>query len=684
MARPLTTTLRSQLSPSDGVKLEAQAYFRNDPPVARADDDVNKKRTTWLTRVSVQTEFGLRLRSSIACAVIVGLAFSAPYANGAAVNAQSPGDQTPAAKIKLDKKFKGKLPITELTEDEAIMHAMNRLAYGPRPGDVEYVRKLGLEKWIEQQLQPNSIDDSALDMRLQRYPTIAMSSKRLLEEFPNADQAAKKLGITKEQYEEQQKVKQQDALAQVIVTGNQNLDKAQQQLAKLQGPNRILAELSMAKVDRAVYSNRQLEAVMEDFWFNHFNVFANKGDDKWLVTSYVRDTIRPHTLGKFDDLLLATARSPAMLFFLDNYLSADPAAVARNQQMKAMRQGRFQGGFAGGSMPTPGTFPGPVSSPAGGATPNGAAATAAKNKKDGGLNENYGREVMELHTVGVDAGYTQQDVIQMAECLTGWTIHEPRKDPQFFFDEKLHGEGKKVVMGKSFNYGGEKDGEEALKMLAHSPKTANFISLEIARHFVSDAPPPALVNRMAATFESSGGDIRNVLKTMIYSPEFWSRQAYRAKVKTPFELVAATARSMNAEVTITLPLTQWVARMGEPLFLCQPPTGYSDKAETWVNAGALLNRLNFALTFAGDKMNGATVDLKSILGDEALRDPEAALGKSIQVFLDGQIAPTTQETLEAHLKDPQILQASLDDPVKEVNQGLIVGLVLGTPEFQRR
>jgi uncharacterized protein (DUF1800 family) len=642
---------------------------------------VNKKRTIWRPSAAKSRARVAGFQRPLASTIIAALIFSVPYASSAACATPT---QSPVATIKLDKKFKGKLPITELTEDEAIMHAMNRLAYGPRPGDVEYVRKLGLEKWIDQQLQPNSLDDSALDSRLQRYPTVGMSSKELLEKFPNADQGAKKLGITKEQYEEKQKAKQQDALAQVIETGNQNLDKAQQQLAKLQGPNRILAELSMAKVDRAIYSNRQLEAVMEDFWFNHFNVFANKGDDKWLVTSYVRDTIRPHTLGKFDDLLVATAKSPAMLFYLDNYLSADPAAVARNQQMKAMRQGRFQGGFAGGSMPTPGTFPGPATGPAATGTNPNANAAAAKNKKDSGLNENYGREVMELHTVGVDAGYTQQDVVQMAECLTGWTIHEPRKDPEFFFDEKIHGEGKKVVMGRTFNYGGEKDGEEALKMLASSPKTANFVSSELARHFVSDTPPPALVNRMAQSFESSGGDIRTVLKTMIYSPEFWSRETYRAKVKTPFELVATTARAMNAEVTITLPLSQWVGRMGEPLFLCQPPTGYPDKAETWVNAGALLNRLNFALTFAGDKMNGATVDLKTVLGDDALRDPDAALARSVQIFLDGQIAPATQETLAGHLKDPQILQASLDDQVQEVNQGLIVGLVLGTPEFQRR
>src|SRR5271170_1512648 len=227
---------------------------------------------------------------------------------------------------------------------------------------------------------------------------------------------------------------------------------------------------------------------------------------------------------------------------------------------------------------------------------------------------------MELHTVGVDAGYTQQDVIQMAECLTGWTIHEPRKDPEFFFDEKIHGEGKKVVMGRTFNYGGEKDGEEALKMLAAKPATAKFISTELARHFVSDNPPQSLVDRMAKSFTASNGDIRAVLRTMIYSPEFWSRDAYRAKVKTPFELVASTARALGADVQVTLPLSQWVGRMGEPLFLCQPPTGYSDKAETWVNTGALLNRLNFATSFASNHMQGADVQLTSMFGQDASTD----------------------------------------------------------------
>jgi uncharacterized protein (DUF1800 family) len=284
----------------------------------------------------------------------------------------------------------------------------------------------------------------------------------------------------------------------------------------------------------------------------------------------------------------------------------------------------------------------------------------------------------------VDAGYTQQDVIAMAETLTGWTVSKPRRDPGFDFDERVHTQSKQVVMGHSFHSGGEKDGEDALKFLANHPKTAHFISAEIARHFVSDNPPPALGDRMAKNFGSTGGDIRSVMRTMIYSPEFWTREAYRAKVKTPFELVASTARALNADVPVTLPLTQWVGRMGEPLFLCQPPTGYSDKAETWVNTGALLNRLNFALAFAGNKMAGASVNLAPLFGPEASIDANKALERGIDIFLAGQVSDSTRKTLEVRMNDPQILQARLDDPVKQVNEGLIAGLVLGAPEFQRR
>jgi len=565
--------------------------------------------------------------------------------------------------IPLDKKFKGNLPITELTEDEATLHALNRLGYGPRPGDIERIKQRGLEQWVEQQLHPESLDDSALGDRLEKYPTLKMSSKRLLDEFPPPAQAAKKEGLTKAEFKAEQQEKRREAVEEVKETGNENLDKAQQQLAKIQGPNRIIAELSMAKLERAVYSQRQLEAVMEDFWFNHFNVFANKGADKWMVTAYVRDTIRPHAMGKFQDLLIAAAKSPAMLFYLDNWLSADPAAFQRLQRELAARRMRYRGIFGGGMPP---------------------ANRPAAKKQDRGLNENYGREVMELHTVGVDAGYTQQDVIAMAEALTGWTVREPRKDPEFHFDERIHAQGKKVVMGHTFNYGGMKDGEEALKFLASHPSTGIFISRKLARHFVSDNPPESLVNRMAENYSATGGDIGSLLNTMIYSPEFWSKEAYRAKVKTPFELVASTARALNADVSIPLPLAQWVGRMGEPLFLCQPPTGFSDKAETWVNTGALLNRLNFALALANNRMAGATVDLTGLLGPDSTTDANVALERSLGTFLGGQVTSTTRQTLEARLNDPQILQARLDDPVKQVNEGLIAGLVLGAPEFQRR
>jgi uncharacterized protein (DUF1800 family) len=608
------------------------------------------------------------LAVTIAAFLAVSHLIAAPSAG--ACNSGHTGCVSRSQTIALDKKFKGKLPITELTEDEAILHALNRLAYGPRPGDKENIRKVGLAKWVDQQLAPDSIGDSALDERLQSYPTLRTSSKQLLDEFPPPNQAAKKEGITKEEYKEQVRERQQQAMEQVKSSSDDHLDKAQQQIAKIQGPNRIIAELSMAKLDRAIYSQRQLEAVMEDFWFNHFNVFAGKDAERWLITSYVRDTIRPHTMGKFQDLLLATAKSPAMLIYLDNWLSADPVAVQGMQQEVRARRQRYQGIFR----------PDPVSPP----DMPGATMRAPARRQERGLNENYGREVMELHTVGVDAGYTQQDVIEMAKCLTGWTVREPRRNPEFFFNDRVHAQGKKVVMSRTFQYGGMRDGEEALKMLANHPSTAKFISTELARHFVSDDPPQTLIDRMVKSYEATDGDIRRVLGTMIYSPEFWSRSAYRAKVKTPFELVVSAARALNASVQIPLPLVQWVGRMGEPLFQCVPPTGYSDKAETWVNAGALLNRLNFALAFAADRIPGAQVDLKTMFGDDAASDPNMALALSLDIFIGGQASPATRQTLENLLADPQILQARLDDPGKHVNEGLISGLVLGAPEFQHR
>jgi uncharacterized protein (DUF1800 family) len=644
---------------------------------------------------------------SFACVMSLGLESPAQAAVPAAAKEKKP---------KQDPSLKG-LPITELTADEAVLHALNRLAYGPRPGDLERVRQMGLAKWIEQQLNPNSMDDRALDARVADYPTLRLSTAKLIDEYPQPKQA-EKLAEKQAQARVQQNQSRSDGGAAVIEkdmqppagraansdtpaatsvsapqpsSENPNTPAPMKQQSQgnaatngagrrdfLGGgdpnnvpraiaddskkPQRIVAELSMAKVTRAIYSERQLQQVMDDFWFNHFNVFAGKGEDRYYLTSYERDVIQPHALGKFKDLVTSTAKSPAMLFYLDNFLSADPRAAERQAMQRAMRQAR-------NGRPWPPRAPGNPQQ-------------AKKNER--GLNENYGRELMELHTLGVDGGYTQKDVTEVARCFTGWTIEKPRQYADFRFDDKLHDPDPKIVLGKKIHAGGMKDGEQVIDLLVHHPSTAKFISTKLARRFVSDNPPPALVSRMADTFQTSDGDIKAVLHTMIWSPEFWSRETYRAKIKTPFELVVSAVRALGSDVDTPMPLVQWVGRIGEPLYQCQPPTGYSDKADTWVNTGALLNRLNYSLALAGNKMRGARTDVTSLLGVEPSADPKAALDRAVQVFLGGQAGPTTVETLEKQLDNPQVLQAKLDDARKQVNLGVVAGLVLGAPEFQRR
>jgi uncharacterized protein (DUF1800 family) len=599
-----------------------------------------------------------------------------------------------------------------MSADEAILHALNRLAYGPRPGDVERVRQMGLAKWIDAQLNPKALDDSAMEARLRTYPTLQMSSAQLIAEYPNpkqaANQAAKQASISKEDSTQQALQKDADAGVTAMAQDMPANDSAAKGEAAAGGtmdmasadtpspmklnpatpgagrkdslgvdpnavppamaddskrPQRVVEELAMAKVTRAIYSERQLQQVMDDFWFNHFNVYAGKGEDKWYLTSYERDVIQPHALGKFKDLVTETAKSPAMLFYLDNFLSADPRAAERQAALRAMRQQMRRGPYAG--WPPPGQ-------------------TANKKKQERGLNENYGRELMELHTLGVDGGYAQQDVTEVARCFTGWTIEKPRENPRFKFDERVHDPDPKHVLGKKIHAGGMKDGEQVIELLVKNPNTAKFISTKLARRFVSDTPPPALVQRMAKTFQKSGGDIREVMRTMIYSPEFWSREAYRAKVKTPFELVVSSVRALGTDVDTPLPLVRWVGRIGEPLYQCQPPTGYSDKAETWVNTGALLNRLNFSLALAGNKVRGSRSDVTALLGSDSSGDAKAALDRAVAVFLGGQAAAGTVDTLQKQLDSPQIVQAKLDDPVKQVDLGVVTGLVLGAPEFQRR
>jgi uncharacterized protein (DUF1800 family) len=637
------------------------------------------------------------LAPMFAAFLIAGLTFAAPYVSADRDKEQNKKKESAAAKA-----VKG-LPVTELSSDETILHALNRLGYGPRPGDLDRVRKMGLESWINQQLNPQSLDDSALQARLNRYSTISMSTTQLYTDFPQPTPVQRK-ALQEEAQRRQEQRTMSDANGDAQDDNDKTMEGAAGKPGKQGGaggnlkegqafsggdpnnpqyarlmegklPQRIVAELSMAKLTRAIYSEHQLEEQMVDFWFNHFNVFAGKGQDRWMLTSYERDVIRPHVLGKFRDLLEATAKSPAMLFYLDNWMSVDPEAWARLQQLQAQRRGMR--GFGNGPFGFPGRFP-PQN-------PNANGQQGQANKKqERGLNENYARELMELHTLGVDGGYTQQDVIEVAKCFTGWTMKNPRQSPNFTFDERLHDNSTKTVLGHEIHAGGERDGEEVLDLLVHEPATARFISTKLARHFVSDTPPQALVDRMTKTFQETDGDIRAVLHTMIYSPEFWSKTTIHAKIKTPFELVVSATRALGADLDVALPLVMWTARIGEPLYQCQPPTGYKDTAETWVNTGALLNRLNFSLSLATNRLRGARTDVAALFGQDATGDPLKALDRAIDVLLSNQVSPQTRATLEKQLSDPQVLQAKLDDPVKQIDLGTVAGLVLGAPEFQRR
>jgi uncharacterized protein (DUF1800 family) len=608
----------------------------------------------------------------------------------------------------------------QMDERERAIHALNRLTFGPRPGDVDRVLGIGVEKWIAQQLSPEKIDDSALEARLAPYRTLRMSAAEMVEAFPTPqilkavsegkiamprdpqlkamytaglaridDRQAKKnekavqnadlLEMSPDDLTQEMKDKRQNAreharsraldlMEQRPETRIQNLaamdaderrgfwralsqddrekltaDMAPQQrelLLSLENPVAVVnGELVQSKLLRSAYSERQLQEVMTDFWFNHFNIFIGKGADRYLVTEYERDAIRPHALGKFRELLLATAKSPAMLWYLDNWQSVGPNSLA------AMR-GKKNG------------------------------------KPSQGLNENYAREVMELHALGVNGGYTQKDVIELARVLTGWTLEEPRQGGGFVFREPRHEPGDKTVLGRTFHENGQREGEAALEMLAQEPSTAQFICTKLAQRFVSDTPPRTLVDAMAQTFADSDGDIKSVLRTMLRAPEFWERAEYRAKVKSPLEFTVSAIRATGAEITRSQGIADALNRMGMPLYGAQPPTGYSMRAESWVNSGALLSRMNFALGLGSGKLAGVRWDAAELVGTSTnAEDVQRTLER---ILLAGGVSTQTHETIARQLNDPAITGRKLDDPPKPVNQGAVAGLILGSPEFQRR
>ena len=672
----------------------------------------------------------------------------------------------------------------ELRGDDRILHALNRFTFGAKPGDLEAVRAMGLEKWFAQQLRPDTIDNSALQAHLAQFPAMQWDTEQLLVRLPSnamIRQAADgKVPIPNDgvlravyfdeiaRYQNRQQKKEQEkqqaslvanasvtnasmsapaetgqmmtpppdatldqpALTEAQITRilvlppqqrvsrlalmeqpefdsfrkalkgpqraalNTGLTPAQKEtVAALESPQRVVNDEVVAqRLTRDIYSSAQLQEVMTDFWLNHFNVYLHKNDETpYYLVSYERDVIRPRALGKFEDLLEATAHSPAMLLYLDNSSSMGPDSPAAEKAKMANAR-----------------------------RPN------AKKAAPEGLNENYARELMELHTLGVNGGYTQADVTQVARVLTGWTVDKPQRGGSFKFDESRHEPGAKKVLGKRIKEHGQQEGVQLLHLLATRPATAKFISRKLAIRFVGDDPPQALVDRMAKTFLKSDGDISAVLKTLFHSSEFWAPDSYRAKVKTPLEYVVSAARASNASIDNLQPLANALRDMGMPVYGAVPPTGYKWDASDWVSTGALVNRMNFALTLAANKLpgiaitwspqtaplvtgidNGSSIAQPTSAGfiPSPAPTPEAEEQRLEALLVDGGVSPTTRAAVLSQFNaqfnaqtQPQNMQAQprpqsiATKPMSptqsvatlEKQDQVLAGLLLGSPEFQRR
>jgi uncharacterized protein (DUF1800 family) len=544
-------------------------------------------------------------------------------------------------------------PPSVAASDATLLHVLNRLTFGPRPGDLERMRAQGLEAWIDAQLQPRSIAEPALDRRLAALPTLGYSTTELLEKYELPPQVKREvLTRLQEQGESPEDVSPE--------MRRQLYRELRNTLPQLEGPpRRVLEELQAAKLLRAVYAERQLEEVLVDFWINHFNVYAQKGPVKLLLPEYER-AIRAHALGRFEDLLGVTAESPAMLFYLDNWLSVDPAAA---EQLKARVEQAMRGGRRGAFARRGGR---------GAAAPEAEASLREALSRRSGLNENYARELLELHTLGVDGGYTQQDVREVARVFTGWTIRGLRQDhPAFAFDARVHDHGDKHVLGRRIEAGGVEEGRAVLHLVATHPSTARFLAYKLARRLVADTPPEALVERAGAVFLATQGDIRQVVRTIATAPEFLAPEAQGAKVKTPLEFVASALRASAADVRDARELNRRLAEMGMPLYLQQPPTGYKDTADAWVSTSGLVARLNFALDLAAGRLRGVRVSATA-LGLDLQSLEGTALAEALATKLvPAGLGETTRATLESEA-------ASGRDAPK------VAGLILGSPEFQKR
>ena len=496
-----------------------------------------------------------------------------------------------------------------LTARDSALHALNRLAYGPRPGEVDSVARVGVTRWIEGQLAFERIPDDRVAGLERDFRLLDLDREELARRYGDA---------LRERREMQREMAQSgDTMRRRGTPGGGPMREFRQ----------LGGELQQLAVVRAALSERQLREVMVDFWSNHFNVFVGKGADRFLTPSYIEETIRPNALGRFEDLLIATAKSPAMLFYLDNAQSIAPGASPPRRLPRAPR----------------------------------------------GINENYARELLELHTLGVDGGYTQQDVIAVARIFTGWGIERPQQGAGFAFREWAHDRGDKQVLGVRFRSDGMNEGIRLLKLLAAQHATMHHVSAKLCARFVSDEPSDGCVDAAVDAWHHTNGDIRAVLRAIFTSPDFWAPQAQRAKVKTPLEFVVSAVRATGAEPDSTLRLAQVVARLGQPLYLQPAPTGYPETQAQWVNSGALLSRMNAAVALAAGRLPGASIDLDGVV---AVTADHAALVDAVNTRLLGG-------TMSTHTRDVILGQlATVNDP--QLARTLAVGLALGGPEFQRQ
>ncbi len=502
-----------------------------------------------------------------------------------------------------------------LTPRDSAAHALNRLAYGPRPGEIERVARAGVVRWIDAQLTPDKIDDHIVARREREFDILKYDRgdlARLYAQVQRARQERKRMGDTA-------------------------ADKPDDSPVAVKG-RRFAAQVQQLAVVRAALSERQLYEVMVDFWTNHFNVYFAKGADRFLTPDYIEHTIRPHAMGRFADLLIATAQSPAMLFYLDNWESVAPGA-SPPFPLSARRRG-------------------------------GQGVRLAPK----GINENYARELLELHTLGVDGGYDQHDVIEVARIFTGWSIRRPQQGGDFEFHDWAHDTGDKQVLGIEFERGQEMDeGVRLLKLLADHPATMHHVSRKLCQRFVNDDPPDGCVDDAVAAWRRTHGDIREVLRAIFHGPDFWAATNMRAKVKTPLEFVVSAARAVAADPDTTPRLAQVVARLGEPLYLHVAPDGYPEREDAWVNSGALLDRMNAAVALAAGRLPGAVATLDSIA--PGTTDVQQLITAVDDRILGGTMSQNTKRVIGEQLSD-------VKDPVQA--RALAVGLAIGGPEFQRQ